>query len=180
VTRTEWAKIWNLLLIAYPNRREKEGTSEKDTITLYHRMLDDLPTAAVQAAALTHISQSVFFPSIAELRKGAMAAISHEQRAPLPHQAWAEVKEQVRISGYAATPTFSHPLIERAIEGAGGYKDFCMSELDQEMSWRAQFLKAYELLLARETEDALVLPEVRATIAQLADKRRLRIGEGAK
>ena len=171
----DWIKIWNVLVIAYPNRREKDAQLEKDAIALYHRMLSDLPVIAVRAAVLTHISQSVFFPSIAEIRKGAMASIVRDKRPPLPHEAWAEVKLCVKVYGYAVTPTFSHPLIERALDGAGGYKDFCMSELDQEMSWRAQFLKSYEQLLARETEDALMLPEVAGLIKQLADKKRLRL-----
>lgn len=172
--RVDWAKIWNLLLIAFPNRRENsEAEREVDTIELYLRLLGDLPTEAVKAAVLAHIGRSTFFPSIAEIRQGAVGILAGEQGLPLPHEAWAEVKAQVRSVGHYGQPAWSHPLIGKALDGAGGFQSFCMSDSDQEPSWRAQFLRAYEQLVSREREDQAMLPEVRRTMVALADKMRM-------
>lgn len=78
---------------------------------------------------------------------------------PLPGEAWEEIIGQVRSVGSYGTPTFSNPLIKKAMD-AIGWNEICMSN-SQDNIIRAHFMKIYESYAQREdSERQLGLPNI--------------------
>ena len=83
---------------------------------------------------------------------------------------------QVRIRGYYQSPEFSTPMIQRAIDGLGGWRAFCAG--DNLVADRAHFLKIYEQLLNRRQEEVARLPQVARVIDELAQGKREALTDG--
>ncbi|NLL20004.1 MAG: hypothetical protein GX262_13470 [Clostridia bacterium] len=151
-------KILSVLSAAYPNFQLTEETGE-----LYVRLLSDLPYNKLQAAALSHISQSKFFPTIAELRSMANEIMPGE-RIPSPMEAWGEVIEQIRKVGHYGRPSWSHPVIEKTVR-AFGWRDLCLSE--NVVADRAHFLRMYEQYAERVRQEQQMPEEVQRLVSGL-------------
>lgn len=111
-----------------------------DTERVYHLALSDLPGAWVQEAATQWIRANKWFPKPAELRE-----IVVEQMAPIPSgfEAWAEVKGALNSYGPGREPAWSTPELAAVMKGFG-WRNFCMSEIGDEPTIRAQFTRAYD------------------------------------
>lgn len=129
-------------LAAYPETRVSENT-----ILVYLAALGDIPHADLARALAEHIAHSEKFPTIAELRRLALAG-----RYPSEAEAWAEVKRGFAQFGRSGEPQFSNPLIGQAVESIG-WRALCDSTQDNEPIDRAHFMRAYRSLVDRETFD---------------------------
>ena len=140
-TRSEVIRILAVLSAAYP--KEAAAYGEK-TVTgeLYIRMLADIPGQWLEAGALQHISNSTWFPLIAELRNAAFDLQESVQPLPDAYAAWAEVRNLIPRITHLGTPTFSHPLIQETVD-LFGWRYLCLSE--DMVPDRAHFIKAYEM-----------------------------------
>jgi len=87
-----------------------------------------------------------FFPSVGELDTAAHKAAGTGRLEG--HEAWGLLKKEMMRVGSRRTPDLD-PVIFAAIESAGGWEAFGQSDVDDEPSWRAQFLKAYDIVAAR-------------------------------
>lgn len=145
--QSEAAKLVAVLVASYPRQPMPPGTTEA-----YENMLADLPFAETGAAVERWIKTQKYFPTIAEIR-GAVADAETGRMAPA--EAWVEVMEAVRRVGSYRTPKWSHPAIADAIRAMGGWQDFCASD-DPQTVLRSQFLKLFDQLQARRSEDANV------------------------
>lgn len=190
-TDAQIVAIVTLLEEAYPQRQALQGT----TVALYRRLLADLDGNMLLAAAHQHIADSKWFPTVAELREGALALSASSAGIPTAMEAWGEVvkalnprlvyhhcetgkaiesaevyeahRQTCRECGWRhETPAFSVPLIEQAVNHLGGLKRLARS--DNEVADRAHFMRAYDQLAARETKEQKMLPEVRQQVAALA------------
>ena len=105
----------------------KEVSEPKQALYLRHTA--DLPVEALRRAIDTTIRTKTFLPSIAELREAATAGLF---AGIDPDYAWAEVAAEIRRVGFKRLPefhagqfldppkpTFSHPLIARAVQSIG-------------------------------------------------------------
>lgn len=140
MTINEARRLVAVALAAYPSMQEKDLSL---TAAVWQKMLGDLTIENLEKAVLKIIATKKFFPSISEIRSEAVsfAAPLH----PLPEEAWAEVMAQ--LDPYR-TPTYSDPLIHRAVK-AVGYLNLCMSErIGVE---RAHFLQIYGAFLQTDT-----------------------------
>ncbi len=139
-TRSEVIRVLAVLSAAYP--KEAAAYGEK-TVTgeLYIRMLADIPGKWLEAGALQHISNSTWFPLIAELRKAAFDIQESVHPLPDAYTAWAEVQNLIPSVTHLGTPTFSHPLIQETVD-LFGWRFLCLSE--DMVSNRSHFIKAYE------------------------------------
>ena len=115
-----------------------------DTWLAYFRALADIPDEALIQAVSEHIAHNDEFPTIAGLRRLALAG-----QHPAPGDAWGEVVRQMQAVGRYRTPAFSHPLITQAVDQVGGWQALCKS--DNLVADRAHFLRIYEELVRRET-----------------------------
>jgi hypothetical protein len=148
--QTDIAAVLAVINVAYPN-----FTVTEKTVEVYWQILSDIPSDELKAAALHCISESgrKFAPSVGELRGAVGELRSLSNNVPSSFEAWQEFKKG----------RYSHPLVEKAANLIGR-KEFGMSNVDDEPSWRARFIQAYEQLQARAEKEDLMVPEVRGYI----------------
>lgn len=165
-TRNEIVTVLEYLGRAYP-----DGKLASESIPIYVAQLVDLDIGPLQAAAQQHVATEKWFPKISELRT-LVAAISNPER-PLPHEAWEIVMAHVRRCGVycrCVNRFQDHPDVAKALAGIGGYMFLCSSPERDMVSNRAQFIAAYQAIIARHNADARLLPSV-AEFRRLAGKR---------
>jgi hypothetical protein len=156
MTREEAIKILAILSAAYPNFSLPKATGE-----LYIKMLTDIPAKLGEAAALAHIAESQYYPTVAELRTKALK-FATQDALPQSGEAWGEVVREIKRVGSYGTPQFSHDAIKKAVD-AVGWKNICLST-DPGVE-RAHFMRIYEQLRAREEEQALIPAKVKELMA---------------
>lgn len=138
----------------------------KPTIRAYVQILEDIPAETLRAAAKELGSTSTFFPAAAELRQAAFNLMEQAQGIPSAYEAWEQVLGQ-----FQGRRQELHPLALKAINQIGGLTRFGQSQVDQEASWRARFVSAYEALVDRERTRARRLPSVAETVKRLEGGR---------
>ena len=166
------AKAWALLRRAYPDHVQKHlgnATDQKATMELYARLLLDIPDDVLEAATMHHITESQWWPKVSELRERATAIRMAAKQIPTEYEAWSQVYVNARHSDRCE---WSHPLVKLAIDRLGGIKAYAFSPLEDEPSWRAQYMRCYQGLVARERETVSELPQIAAVT------ERLRLGAG--
>lgn len=150
--------VVGLIGAAFPNFKPT-----KQTVEVYAQTLADLDGDLLRQATLQAVASNgrQFAPSVAEIRAEARRLLAIIEKVPTPHQAWEEVCNAMRDVGSYRRPTFSHPLVEQAMNTIG-WRELCLSE--NQVSDRAQFLRAYEDLVARHDYQSTMLPSARAFI----------------
>ena len=157
----EMVKIMAYLSAHFPRFELTEATFDA-----YQDVLHDIPADLLKAAAKQYASSGKFFPFASDLRDAAFAIRAQSEGIPSPAEAWGEVMRELRRIGSWGAPQFSTPLIDRAVDGLGGWSALCHS--DSNVADRAHFLKIYGALLERHEQDAAMLPEIRQVIAELS------------
>lgn len=127
---------------------------EKNTIKGYQLMLQDIPFDLVKAALpAILIRHPTFCPTAPELRIALMDAMS---TTPSAAEAWEEIEQQLKRVGSWGRPTFTDPLIERAVN-AIGWEEICLTEFEQMGTLRAQFRQLYETFRAKQSRDQVAI-----------------------
>lgn len=168
------------LEVVYPNHFKSWTTLEQLTIArkLYHRMWRDIDGHLLEAAVDQWLSTArPFHPSPGELRDLALMLVSGDEKSA--DEAWIEVLEAIRHIGSYGRPQWSNDLIERTVK-AFGWVELCMTETDQMSYARDSFMKIYKAQAARRHDSNLMLPDVKNTIAMLAESKRLTLTDGEK
>lgn len=160
--RIEVAKIVGALAAAFPHAQVTE-----ETLRVYVAALADIPLDVLAVAANQCLAECEFFPTVARLRDTALSLTTDLERQATPFAAWGEVVEAIRRVGYYRDPTFSTPLISKAVL-IMGWKELCLS--DNQVADRAHFVKVYEQLLNREKQQAKLLPESRMMVSMLTSR----------
>lgn len=152
------AQIISIMSAAFPNWHPTELTAE-----VFFQTLSDIPTDELKAATLHCITENgrKFAPSVGELRGAVQELRGYVSNLPTSYQAWQEVLRQIADVGYYGTPSWSHPIVEKAVR-AMGWRDLCMSE--NAVADRARFIQCYEQFAERAARDDMLLPEVRGYI----------------
>lgn len=165
------AKVLIVLSSAYPR-----FDITQPTIRIYEEVLADIPPEILQLAAKAVISESVFFPTVAELRKKAFEIMEDQHSLPSAFEAWSEARRY--LSEGRGHPIIGNgrdwdidPLLDKVVRNVGGWRHLATSE--NLAADRARFIQAYETTVEREQEVARMLPQVRELTAQLANSRRL-------
>lgn len=125
----------------------------------YCKMLADIPTEVLDVVCQQVATECKFFPTVAELRERALK-LTVPQR-PTAAEAWGTVMSAITKYGFYQNPEFADPLITRAVQ-IMDWKQLCSAELDTIGVTRGQFMKVYDQLAARETEETRLLPRARA------------------
>lgn len=152
-------QMFSLLTAQWP----KEQASGL-TLRVYEMVLTDVPDDILQAAVVQLLSQATFRPTAAEVRRAAFEIMRGQETSAI--EAWGEVKRMVHK--LKTQQEWSCPLILKALDCIGGLSAFAFSQTDDEASWRARFIEAYNVLAERERKDALMLPEVKQLIGVAA------------
>jgi len=191
VTRAQIESIMEDLATIHPERVRGISTDAWEAMcSLYWEVLHDIPLELLQRAARQCMATLKFYPKPAELREQALELVMFTLGIPNANDAWAEVTKRLNsnfrcrvidgkiylevtgmvseteLSGFQArNPTeadWSTPLIQRAIEGVGGWVALRASE--NPVADRSQFLRAYDAYAMRELQSARMLPETRQAI----------------
>lgn len=145
MTKAELAKLLAVLAASYP-KFEVDDLK----VQVWHEMLRDLDYSVASMAIKKLIALNTFPPAIAEVRKAA-AEITNPGLLLAPVEAWSEVQDHFRRTGSYRTPSFSNPLIDKAVSAMGGWVELCRSEEPTGVT-RAHFLRIYEGLAESEAE----------------------------
>ena len=137
-------QILAILTAAFPSTQIKKATAE-----IYIEFLIVMDFNLTRAAAHRLITTAKFFPTIAEITE---AVEKFNPQLPGADQAWLEVMEQIRKTGYFGIPQFMTPCIMDAVKTIG-WTNLCTSE--QIGVERAHFMKIYDAIKGRHTDNKI-------------------------
>ncbi len=148
-------------------------------IESYWIILADIDPDLLKAATLQIASapDTNFFPRAAALRAAAFALVETASGAPNADDAWDEVMKAMGPYSIYKTPEFSDPLIQKALDGIGGWRTLCTSEENKISYTRDAFKKSFAAMLGRARTDVRMLPSVKAIAAKFA-RRAPALGAG--
>jgi len=165
----EIGAIFNVLTTNYGYiQRDKKPQELAALLDIWKQTLCDIDGDVLKAATLQHISESQWFPSVAELRKAAAEIVAPNQTTPV--EEWGKVKKQIAFPGYVGTPRFDDEITAAVVIDIG-WQTICLSE--DETSTRARFIQGYTERLKRDRRKAVQLPQVADAIKRVAEARRM-------
>jgi Loader and inhibitor of phage G40P. len=169
VQQTEVIKLIGLCTVNY--RNWPEPGKEEMLMTLWTKMLADVDFEVGQAAIEKHLVESVYPPTIADIR--ARIADITVIREKTGIEAWGEVKNAIRRYGTYREEDAMKSMggVTQKVVEAIGFRTLCLSE--NEMADRAHFLKVYDVMANRERQDALLPDSTRAIMQRLQERRTL-------
>ncbi|WP_278947762.1 hypothetical protein [Megasphaera elsdenii] len=139
--KIETLKALATLQLAYPT------DMSMDRLDLYVNKLGDVPPDLLASAVDYCINHCRLLPSIAEIRETAEQAAGlamGETTKDSAADAWGRVQKAIAAVGYTGKPDFSDdPILAKVVEHFG-WKQICMTPVDDTSILRAQFRKAYE------------------------------------
>ena len=161
MTKQEVVKLFALISTAYP-RSDAFRRATPDAVEMWAMCLEDIPFEVVQKAFVAHSVNSEFPPSIAEIRRYALAGIADNRDTA--EEAWALVLKALKNSTYNSVEEFDKlpDICKRCVGSAQVLKSWAVSEDESTVSVaRAQFLNAYRVMDSRERERAMMPPSIR-------------------
>ena len=141
---------------------------DKDTSTVYMRLLADLPGAAVMGAVLDHISKSPWFPGVDEIRAKAAEIMTNGSAQLTPYEAWAEV---LKVFSSIGPREHENQLVEKTVQSMGGW--LVLGASTNQIADRARFVESYNIFITREKNTLVTLPVVRELTAAMSDPEQL-------
>jgi len=176
--RQDVEKTIAVLMTVYTVQARKFTESEIDgMIASWSILLDDLSPDLLQAAALKHASTQRFWPTPADLRSAASEIDDLTRSDHLEaNDAWSEVSRALSRGLYevdeekglmqfraSRADDWTDPLIQRAIDGIGGWRALRHSQ--NAAADRARFLQAYDRYKARQRQDKMIPSALQKAIA---------------
>ncbi|KHO62687.1 Loader and inhibitor of phage G40P [Thermoanaerobacter sp. YS13] len=173
--KTEIVKLLAVINAAFPNMQVTEAM-----VDLWHELLGDIDFNLAKAAVKKILLESPYPPTIADIRKQAAEIIMPKENKIDPAEAWGEVERAIRLYGsYMEEEALSSmsPAVARVVKYIG-WREICLSEEPGVV--RGQFLKMYQQLQERERKEALLPPDLKNEIQQIAQQRALALENGAR
>lgn len=157
MTEQEVGRVLAVLKAAWPERKVLG-----DTIAAYLAAWEDLPYAAVDAAAKQWLRTGKFFPAASEIREIALAGAIG---LPSAEEAWGEVRRAIGEVGMYAIPRWSTAVLARTVETLG-WRSICTTEEDDVGTLRAHFRNTYNAFAKRQQEG-----DARPALAEAQERR---------
>lgn len=150
-------------MIEWMAARFPHATISAENLEAYVEDLWDLDPLTVAAGARALINNGAkFMPLPGEIRRAAELASGSQRASAL--EAWGMVKREMQRVGSRRRPEQLDPVTLAAIEAVGGWEAFGQSDTDDEPSWRAQFVRAYDTIATRQ-DAAASMQQVRLQVA---------------
>lgn len=150
-TENTIVEITELLFAASLANKPKNIPATTKVFALTLRDIDD---DLLKAATVNHVAREKWFPAPADLRQSAADLLETIDDTPDSYAAWEQVKRKMR-----GGPDL-HPLAQKAIDSLGGFREFGLSDVGDESSWRARFIMAYDQYRKRDADTTMMLPLV--------------------
>jgi hypothetical protein len=141
-----------------------EKPSTDAGVQKYIQLTMDIPLPEFERCMDEAAASSRFFPTVADVR-GIYNKTRPDNPAlglPTKEEAWGSVQRAIAGVGFYGTPSFRHPLVEKAVHNMG-WRDLCLSENQDVM--RSNFFRVWDELVRRETEIRSYLPGTQKQLA---------------
>ena len=161
--KKEVIKLLGIIAAAYPNMKEVDEV----TVAIWYECLKDVDVKPAQAAVKKHILESIFPPSIADIRKQVVAVTMPEGQKLDGATAWGEVVSAIKNYGIYREKEALASMSEttRKVVKYMGWREICLSENPGVV--RGQFLKMYDAITQREKQNQLLPETFRQEIKQI-------------
>lgn len=116
------------------------------TAQAYHAFLGSLTKAEMAEAIARHVQTSQFFPTVADILRH--HAESQTGNMLSGEEAWGEVKNAIRRTGFYGIPQFSSQEVADAVASIG-WETLCSMEITESGIYHAQFVRSYDAIRAR-------------------------------
>ena len=161
MTKKEVLKLFALIASIY-TQAGRFAEADAQMRDAWHTLLEDISFDAAERAVSSHAVNNTFPPSIAEIRRYALAGIADNRDTA--EEAWALVLKALKNSAYNSVEEFDKlpDICKRCVGSAQVLKSWAISEDEATVSVaRAQFLSAYRTLDKRERERSMMPPSIR-------------------
>jgi hypothetical protein len=144
------AKMLATFLAAYPQTKMNPSG-----LVLYSKTLKCFSLPEIEAAMTKLLATSKFFPSIAEIidEIKTVREVANDDREPTAAEAWGEVAGFAKEFGIYSPWPYSRTEIKEAVRQFGGRTELCLIELDNLGTARAQFMRIYNSIIAKNHDD---------------------------
>lgn len=169
MTRDEVVAVLGILKTAYPQFYKDMSKQEMfNTIDLWTEMFSHENPMLVTAAVKNLINSFKWIPTIADIKEEMYKLTDTEQESPI--EIWNKIKGAIRNSGYNSYEEFQKlPEIAKKFVGSPNQlREWALSVDYNDGVVKGQFLKQYDVLVKREKDSKLMLPEVRDIVEKLS------------
>lgn len=180
MNKTETVQVITLLAGNYDSIAKKDSTQKQLMINTWQECLEDLDYELVLQAVKKSIIDSPYPPTIHDIRKNAMEMINPTtQRTAI--EAWNEAYRMICGGLYMTGEQFktASPEVKKFFGNVRQVAELARTDIDVVNTvTKGQFLKQYDILVAREQEKKMLPPKMQEFIGQLAEKMEMKQLEG--
>ena len=162
--------ILGTLRTAYPKFYSEMSKQEMlNTIDLWTEMFSHENPALVTAAVKNLINTFKWVPTIADIKEEMYRLTETQEETPI--EIWNSIKKAMRRAAYYADEEFQAlpELAKKFVGSPNQLREWAISNDYNDGVVKGQFLKQYDVLLKRQKDNKLMLPQVREMVKQLSD-----------
>lgn len=143
-------------------------------------MFENDDVEIVKLATKNLIQHLEFPPTIADVRKEIDKLIETATDKPSAMDEWNEIRDAIRNSIYNSVQCFESlpPIAKKFVGSPNQLRSWAMADDFNDGVVRGQFLKQYEVIENREKRKAMMSPEVRSFIQELAHSKDVKMLDG--
>lgn len=172
MNKQETVQIITLLAGNYESIANKSEMQQKMMLNTWYECLRDLDYNLVLQAVKKTIINSKYPPTINEIRQNAIEMINPTTTISAI-EAWNEAYKMICNGLYMTEEQFNQasPIVKKFFGNVRQVKELAQTDTDTVNSvTKGQFLKQYDVLVKRETEQKMLPPQMQDYIGKLADK----------
>lgn len=180
MNRVETIQVITLLAGNYNSIAEKDKTQKELMVATWLECLGDLDYKLVLNAVKKTIISSPYPPTIHEVRKQAIEMINPNTNKSAI-EAWNEAYSMICAGLYMTQEQFNmaSPEVKKFFGNVRQVKELAQCDTDTVNTvTKGQFLKQYEVLIAREQEQKLLPQQMQDLTQKLAEKMSIKSLEG--
>lgn len=170
--KSEMVQIITLLAGNYESVANKSQVQREMMLNTWQECLGDLDYKLVLQAVKKTIIESPYPPTIHEIRKNAIEMINPTTKVSAI-EAWNEAYRMICNGLYMTEEQFemASPEVKKFFGNVRQVKELSQTDSDVVNSvTKGQFLKQYDVLIEREKEQKMLLPQTQDFTGKLADK----------
>lgn len=144
-------QLLTLIASNYDNFMPKDSDKKKILVDIWTETLEDIEFEEAKTALKAHMKESVYIPKIADIYQRVMNKKIPD--IPDPVAEFNTVLRAIGKFGYNRTEEAMNsfnPITRKVVEMLGGFRKFCMSDCDNEISDRKHFTETYNRFIERE------------------------------
>lgn len=180
MNKQETVQVITLLAGNYDSISKKDSTQKQLMINTWQECLGDLDYRLVLQAVKKTIIESLYPPTIHEIRKNAVKMMNPTQTRTAI-EAWDEAYRMICGGLYMTQEQFetASPEVKKFFGNVRQVAELARTDIDTVNTvTKGQFLKQYDVLVQREQERKMLPPQMQEFTKQLAEKMSIKqIGE---